>query len=467
MSHAANLQTNTDSITTDRSPAVPASAAAVVSGFGIALAVWCAWFATHLPWVGVPERTATFIVLGVWLAAAVVAGRGSPRVNPLVMGPLAGLLSAALGLLLVGTRLNVKAPGIDALAQPGVIATIGAFLGLGTVLGTVGVFIGSRLRPPTGALPRQVWLARMGLITAIAIAPLLFIGGLVTSTNAGMAVPDWPNTYGANMFLYPLRPDIAKNFTEGMNYTDVFLEHSHRLFGSFIGVCAIGLMIFTLAAEPRRWVKGLAIGLFLLVCVQGVLGGKRVLFGSHVVELDNRWWSMLHGILGQLVFAVAIALAVVLMPSWRNALDRGLGSLSIGKAKLLRICATGAMHATVLQLVFGAMYRHHRHDHALYAHIGFSVVVLVMAMLAGIAATTATGTRPIAARVKTVGVAALVVVMIQFTLGWVAFLAGGSGIEAKSTFEALLRTAHQANGAVFLALAVAMWLFAKRAIRAQ
>ena len=66
----------------------------------------------------------------------------------------------------------------------------------------------------------------------VAVAPLLFVGGLVTSTNSGMAVPDWPNTFGSNMFLYPLGPRAQP---------DVYLEHSHRLFGTLVGLATLKL----------------------------------------------------------------------------------------------------------------------------------------------------------------------------------------------------------------------------------
>lgn len=445
-----------------------------VGGFAIAVAVWVAWLITHLPWVGMDERLATGLVLATWLVGAVVLGRCSPAYTSWKVGLGAGAVSALLGLLLVGTRLEIKAPGLGALEKPSTQLLIGGFILLGAVVGVVGAILGRASLSPArrAAAVREAWrtwLSRMGVVAIVGMAPLLFVGGLVTSTNAGMAVPDWPNTYGANMFLYPLRPDLVKDFTPGMDYTDVFLEHSHRLFGALVGLTTLVLMVLVLRHEPRRWVRALAVGVFLLVVVQGILGGKRVLLGHHEIELDNRWWSMLHGILGQLVFAAAVVLSVVLTPRFA-----GGGSAVIDRAKLLRICATGMLHSTVLQLVFGAMYRHHRADHALYAHIAFSVVVLVTAMLAGVAATTAkagghgaasgidAGPAPV---LRQLGVWVMAIVGVQFLLGWVALLTGGSGIEARTVWEALVRTAHQANGALFLAVGVALYVWAKRALR--
>lgn len=455
-----------DNPTMSRTP-TPVFAPILVLGFAWAISVWCAWFITHIPWMGVSEQVASVVVLIAWLLAAVIGGRAIAGHAWWKVGLGAGALSAALGLLLVGTRLRVKAPGLDALAQPNVLAIVAGFLGLGVLVGLVGTLIGSRLRPAT-AVPAttQTWLARMGFIVVAAIAPLLFIGGLVTSTNAGMAVPDWPNTYGANMFLYPLRPDIAKGYDPSINYIDIFLEHSHRLFGTFAGLSIIALFIFTLIAERRRGPKLIAVFLLVLVVLQGVLGGKRVLLGHLDINLDNRWWAVAHGVLAQLVLATAVWLTVALTPTAMRLTQGVKESITLPRAKLLRICATGAMHATVLQLIFGAMYRHLRSPHALYSHIGFAFVVLVMAMLAGIAATAAQGSSSLATTLRRVGTWTLGVVAVQFTLGWVAFLISSSGIEARTVGEALVRTAHQANGALFLALVVALMLWAKRAIRA-
>ena len=51
--------------------------------------------------------------------------------------------------------------------------------------------------------PNHRWLHRFAVLTALATLALIGIGGLVTSHDAGMSVPDWPNSYGYNMFLFP------------------------------------------------------------------------------------------------------------------------------------------------------------------------------------------------------------------------------------------------------------------------
>ena len=59
--------------------------------------------------------------------------------------------------------------------------------------------------------------------------PLIWVGGLVTTYDAGMAVPDWPNTYGYNLFLYPWQTWLSGPW-------DLFIEHGHRLLGALVGM---------------------------------------------------------------------------------------------------------------------------------------------------------------------------------------------------------------------------------------
>src|SRR5438128_12697291 len=91
-------------------------------------------------------------------------------------------------------------------------------------------------------------LHRTALLTAAATFPLIFMGGLVTSHQAGMAVPDWPNSYGYNMFLFPI----------SMWKGGIFYEHTHRLMATVVGFLSIILTIVAWRTESRRWVRWLA-----------------------------------------------------------------------------------------------------------------------------------------------------------------------------------------------------------------
>src|SRR3954469_14944924 len=106
----------------------------------------------------------------------------------------------------------------------------------------------------------------IALLTAAATFPLIFMGGLVTSHGAGMSVPDWPNSYGYNMFAFPIR----------LWRGGVLYEHTHRLMGTVVGMLSIALTIAAWKLEPRRWARWLCYSVLAAVVFQGVLGGLRV-----------------------------------------------------------------------------------------------------------------------------------------------------------------------------------------------
>src|SRR5258708_9766217 len=88
------------------------------------------------------------------------------------------------------------------------------------------------------------WPHRLAVLLACATAVLLWVGGMVTSMKAGMAVPDWPSTYGYNLFLYPWQTWVYGPW-------DLFVEHGHRLFASLVGLLTIALMISVWLADSR------------------------------------------------------------------------------------------------------------------------------------------------------------------------------------------------------------------------
>src|SRR5262245_5747463 len=105
------------------------------------------------------------------------------------------------------------------------------------------------IRPAQSSGDVSVWPHRLAVVLACATLPLLFIGGLVTSKGAGLAVPDWPTTFGYNMFLYPWSKMVG----------NIFYEHSHRLIASGVGLLTIALAWVFWFQEPRRWVRRLGL----------------------------------------------------------------------------------------------------------------------------------------------------------------------------------------------------------------
>lgn len=186
------------------------------------------------------------------------------------------------------------------------------------------------------------WPHRWAVVLACATFPLVWVGGLVTTTDAGMAVPDWPSTYGYNLFLYPWTTWLSGPW-------DLFVEHGHRLLASSVGMLTIGLVIVFWRSGERLWLRNLSLAALALVIFQGVLGGMRVL-------LDERTLAMLHGCTGPLFFALTVALVVFTSQSWRTPPSEVGGDLAT--ASVVRGLAVVTCILVYLQLVFGAVLRH-------------------------------------------------------------------------------------------------------------
>jgi heme a synthase len=204
----------------------------------------------------------------------------------------------------------------------------------------------------------SVWPYRLAVLTACATFPLLFIGGLVTSKGAGLAVPDWPTTFGYNMFLYPWSKMVG----------GIFYEHSHRLAGSLVGLSTIFLAFALWFREPRRWLRWLGLVALAMVIAQGVLGGLRVVLLEHTL-------AIIHAAVAQAFFAFVAALAVFTSPQWRGGIEEP--PIEDG-GKLLRLgVITTAM--IYLQVIFGAVLRHT--GERLDAHLVFAILVSVHVVL--------------------------------------------------------------------------------------
>ena len=181
--------------------------------------------------------------------------------------------------------------------------------------------------------PNWPWLVAAVLVVVTGLQ--LCSGALVTTYDAAMAVPDWPSTYGHNMFLFPLREWLGGPF-------DLMLEHGHRLWGTVVGMLTLVLAAVCWRSPAKPAVRSLAIAAVALVVIQGLVGGFRVLLDSHTV-------AKVHACAGPLFFAVVVALA---------ALARR-GGESVAPASPLAVRASaGLVVAAYLQLVAGAQLRH-------------------------------------------------------------------------------------------------------------
>jgi cytochrome c oxidase assembly protein subunit 15 len=205
------------------------------------------------------------------------------------------------------------------------------------------------------------WPHRLAVITAAATLLLIFVGGLVTNTGSALAVPDWPTTFGYNMFLYPWSRMVG----------GIFYEHSHRLIGSAVGMLTVACALSVWWREQRTWVRRLGAGAVAAVIAQGVLGGLRVV-------LLQQQLAILHGCLAQAFFAVMVSLAVCTSQWWQTepVLTAAVGS------ERLRTLAIITPALVYVQIAFGALLTHL--GARLDAHLLFAGLVTVcVALLAG------------------------------------------------------------------------------------
>lgn len=191
------------------------------------------------------------------------------------------------------------------------------------------------------------WLHRFALLTAAATLALIGIGGLVTSHEAGMSVPDWPTSYGYNPFLLPL--------SKWWHVGNVFYEHSHRLFASGVGFLTIILMVWLLIKEPRKWMKWLGVAAFLAVVLQAVLGGLRVILFKDQI-------GIFHATLAQLFFTLTCAIALFTSRWWINETVQSpkpkVQSPIPARALKLRNLFLFTSILILFQLILGATMRH-------------------------------------------------------------------------------------------------------------
>lgn len=319
--------------------------------------------------------------------------------------------------------------------------------------------------PALSSTPVSPWPHRMAVLLVCATFPLIWVGGLVTTFKAGMAFPDWPTSGGYNMLAYPLDEWWHGPF-------DMFIEHGHRLLAIAVGLITIAAALVFQFREPRRWVRWLAWGALLAVCLQGGIGGLRVV-------LDHRRVAMIHGCVGPAFFGFTIALAVVTSARWR----RSAGVAASPEAAKLRRLSLATAAIAYVQLVLGAAVRHVPETAAiaefqaavLFHLIGAAALVAHAAMLIY----TVLRRKDLASglRLATWGLGIALTVQIMLGAGtWVAKYGYPAGLEsladmqgqpfvAGGTWQAGLTTAHMAVGSLILGISVLLAVRACRLLR--
>ncbi len=348
--------------------------------------------------------------------------------------------------------------------------------------------------PATATVPSRYrpWVHRLAVVGSALTWPLLLVGGTVTVMRAGMAVYDWPTTFGVNMFFY--------NMFEAS--WGVFVEHGHRLYGSLVGLaCVLLASWFTFDRLGRRslWVVAGVVGLAVLAVVNpatdllpglkpgqyslvgvglaalplalyfglvrrdaalglawlalaGVVG--QGLLGGYRVNLNSARLAFLHGCTAQAFFGLMVGLAVLTSRGWVEATGR---SAERGR---LRALSTVLVVATYLQIVLGASVRHYLTNGLLIQHAIASVIVAALGLHVGAVATRARAACPALGRTGPMLIALLA---LQVALGvvnwWIHPPFDGIPRPGELTrLQAAIRLGHQGIGALVLATAVVLML---------
>jgi cytochrome c oxidase assembly protein subunit 15 len=289
--------------------------------------------------------------------------------------------------------------------------------------------------------PGLHWFAIVALVVTCG---LIYAGGLVTTIGAGLAVPDWPTSFGQfNPDGWWKQPMVRE-------------EHGHRLIGALVGLLTLILCVLVLLKDKRRSLRVLVIVALVTVIIQGILGGLRVIN-------INIYFAMIHGCLAQAFFCVLVAIAIISSPTW----SRQAAQVTAHRSHLrLSIYATAAIFA---QLIIGAVMRHSQaglaidtfplvdgglfpkywtfHSSIHYAHRLWAIVVLALVI-----ALFARSFRGFRSRSRLCAHVSMGLVILQATLGAAVVL---------TKRAAIITTSHVLIGALLLAscFCCALWLY--------
>ncbi len=416
----------------------------VAIGFSQTVAMWGVGYVCRLS----PGVVPSWLLLSLMLVCMAGGGTAAGRLTGRGWrgGVAVGVVSAALNLMILGSLLGGDRPNQ---IVPSALWWVPGSLFVGGLLGGAGAALAEAF-----AKHREASVHWTGVLAWTAVAACLLLltaGGMVTSKEAGLAVVDWPNSFGYNMFLYPL-----SRMTGGIYY-----EHAHRLLGSLLGLTVIALSVHLWRSDPRGWVRWVVAAVLVLVIVQGLLGGLRVtgrltLSVSRSDMAPSIRLAALHGVLGQVIFASLVALGALTSRRWT---DGGAVATSQHAAtdRTLQIALPVML---VAQLIFGAILRHTYVG--LTVHIALAVLVTVLAVACGLRAwglyRVATVTR--------LGMGLVSLTAVQVVLGIGALVTTGALALRKPppTVEVVFATVHQVVGAVLLGCSVLLLVWHRRLV---
>jgi cytochrome c oxidase assembly protein subunit 15 len=185
-------------------------------------------------------------------------------------------------------------------------------------------------------------LHRFAKLVVASTVVLILAGSLVTSHDAGLAVPDWPTSYGWNMFTFPPSMWVA----------NILYEHGHRLIASTVGFLTIILAVWLWLGDSRRWLGWFGVAALGAVVAQGVLGGITVLFFLPDAV------STAHAGLAEIFFCMTVAIALFTSPRWIAGYATSDDATRSADDVGLRRLATAMTLLVYAQILVGATMRH-------------------------------------------------------------------------------------------------------------
>ena len=277
----------------------------------------------------------------------------------------------------------------------------------------------------------------LAVVTAGATLLLIMAGGIVTSTGSGLAVPDWPTTFGYNMLLFPWSRMVGA----------VLIEHSHRLLGTAVGVLTAALAVVVWGGRCGRGLRALTATAVVLVCVQGLLGGLRV-----VLRQDSL--AVVHGCLAQGFFVLIAVLGTVTGTAW----NRQYSARAVTRVHGVDLLAAGIAIVLSGQGVLGALTTH---VGWLTMHlVGGALAVTGTAALVVVVLRRARGLAPLRWRALAIG--GLLVFQVGLGLGAALVRFTGVGVPGGELSVVGLPVAHRVVSALLLGLVVTLALHAWR-----
>lgn len=285
-------------------------------------------------------------------------------------------------------------------------------------------------------------LRNFTLTTFVVAIALLSWGAFVTSIDAGLAVPDWPTSFDS---YDPFNP-----WPQWWTITPVLAEHGHRLLGALVGFLTLILAVWTWRAESRTWMRRLGVGALILVTLQGLLGGLRVVW----VSLDL---AVVHACVAQLFFALLASMALFQTETWTRPMPMAR------KVAVKHILWTAPL-AVYIQIIFGALLRHPGTgiDTTLVAiHLGWAFVAT--AMIAVLISRIRT-TMPMGGLLGKLSASVIMILIAQVALGLFAYfvLLDETGRIQPSNVQVIANSSHMVIGALLFASTVVTSILAAR-----